>query len=78
MAELCKMPDVKKAVLADLNEIGKKSLLKSFEMAKSIHLDPEPWSVERDLLTPTFKTKRPQLQKYYRTEIERMYAELNK
>merc|ERR1711879_479724 len=75
---LCKNPAVRKAVLADLNDIGKKALLKSFEMAKNIHLDPEPWTVEKDLLTPTFKTKRPQLQRYYETEIENMYAEVNK
>ena len=53
--------------------IGKKDNLKSFEQAKAIHIDPEAWSVEKDLLTPTFKTKRPQLQKYYQKEIEQMY-----
>lgn len=27
--------------------------------------DPEPFDMDRDLLTPTFKKKRPQLLKYY-------------
>jgi len=76
--ELCKNEAVKKAVLADLVAIGKKDNLKSFEQAKAIHLDSDPWSVEKDLLTPTFKSKRPQLEKYYKTEIEQMYVELNK
>jgi len=77
IAELCKKPEVKKMVLGDLNDIGKKSNLKTFELAKNIHLDPEPWSVEADLLTPTFKTKRPQLTKFYQADIDRMYKELN-
>merc|ERR1712066_768989 len=78
LASLCKNEAVKKAVLADMVAIGKKDNLKSFEQAKAIHIDPEAWSVEKDLLTPTFKSKRPQLQKYYQAEIEQMYVELNK
>jgi hypothetical protein len=40
--------------------------LKGFEMLKAIILDPTPFSIERDLITPTFKLKRPQLLKYYK------------
>lgn len=39
--------------------------LKGFEFIKAVHLDPVPFDMERDLLTPTFKKKRPQLLKYY-------------
>lgn len=74
LVTLCKRADVKKAVLEDINKIGKKSKLHSFEMAKNIYLDPEPWTVEADLLTPTFKTKRPQLQRHYEAEIRQMYG----
>ena len=70
------MEGVKKAVLDDMVAIGKKDKLKSFEQAKAIHIDPEPWSVEKDLLTPTFKSKRPQLTKYYKSEIEQMYRQV--
>lgn len=73
LAELCKRADVRKAVLDEMNRIGKDSKLKSFEMAKNIRLDHEPWSVENDLLTPTFKSKRPQLKKFYEKEIAEMY-----
>lgn len=75
LAELCKRADVKKAVLDEMNRIGKDSKLKSFEMAKNIRLDHEPWTVENDLLTPTFKSKRPQLQKFYESEIKEMYGQ---
>lgn len=35
-------------------------------MLKAIHLEPIPFDMERDLVTPTFKLKRPQLLKYYK------------
>ena len=39
--------------------------IKGFEFVKGVHLDPQPFDVERDLSTPTYKLKRPQLLKYY-------------
>ncbi|KAL6986398.1 Long chain acyl-CoA synthetase 4 [Sarracenia purpurea var. burkii] len=39
--------------------------LKGFEVVKAVHLDPVPFDTDRDLISPTFKKKRPQLLKYY-------------
>jgi hypothetical protein len=39
--------------------------LKGFEFIRGVHFDPEPFDLERDLITPTYKKKRPQLLKYY-------------
>ncbi|KAK4381596.1 Long chain acyl-CoA synthetase 4 [Sesamum angolense] len=47
--------------------------LKGFEFIKAVHLDPVPFDMERDLITPTFKKKRPQLLKYYQGVIDNMY-----
>lgn len=33
---------------------------------KAVHLEPIPFDVDRDLITPTFKLKRLQLLKYYK------------
>lgn len=43
--------------------------LKGFEFIKGVHLDPVPFDMERGLMTPTFKKKRPELLKYYQVQI---------
>lgn len=40
--------------------------LRGFEMLKAVYLEPNLFDMERDLITPTFKLKRPQLLKYYK------------
>lgn len=78
LAALCANEDFKKAVHDAMNEVGKENKLKGFEFVKAITLESEPFSVENDLLTPTFKPKRPQLKAYYQTQIDEMYASLEK
>lgn len=75
---LCENAKVKEYLLGELTRIGKEKKLKGFEMIKALHLDPEPFDMERDLLTPTFKKKRPQLLKYYKNVIDSMYKNANK
>lgn len=44
---------------------------------KDIYLHPDPFSVQNGLLTPTFKTKRPQLKNYFKPQLEDMYKSLD-
>jgi hypothetical protein len=43
--------------------------VKGFEAIRGVHLDAEQFSVENDCMTPTFKFKRPQLQKRYQVGV---------
>ncbi|KAJ4962983.1 hypothetical protein NE237_022922 [Protea cynaroides] len=72
---LCKNPKARKYILDELNKTGQKYNLRGFEMLKAILLEPNPFDTERDLITPTFKLKRPQLLKYYRDCIDQLYNE---
>ena len=54
----------------------KPSIAQGFEIIKNIHLDTEQFTVQNDLMTPSFKLKRAPLQKKYQAVIEQMYAEL--
>ncbi|KAH8522117.1 hypothetical protein H0E87_002942 [Populus deltoides] len=75
---LCENPEAKKFILGELTKIGKEKKLKGFELVKDVHLDPEPFDMERDLITPTYKKKRPQLLKYYQNVIDNMYKSASK
>lgn len=75
--ELCNSPDVKKAILKILNDHGKENDLKGFEQVKNIHLTMKEFSIENDMLTPTFKLKREVAQKVYSEQIKELYAALS-
>ncbi|XP_071685846.1 long chain acyl-CoA synthetase 4-like isoform X2 [Rutidosis leptorrhynchoides] len=75
---LCENPKIKEYILGELTRVGKEKKLKGFEFVKAVHLDPVPFDMERDLLTPTFKKKRPQMLKYYQDIIDNMYKTINK
>jgi len=66
---------VRKAVLKELDKIGKKNKFNSYEKVRAVHLEIEPFTIENELLTPTLKLKRPQTAKKFRQELDRMYEE---
>ncbi|XP_042504095.1 long chain acyl-CoA synthetase 4 [Macadamia integrifolia] len=71
---LCENPKAKEFILGELTKIGKEKKLKGFELVKAVHLDPVIFDMERDLITPTYKKKRPQLLKFYQSIIDNMYS----
>ncbi|KAF9359606.1 hypothetical protein BGX26_011941 [Mortierella sp. AD094] len=75
--ELCAEPLVRQTLLKELAIFGRESDLKGFEILKNIHVTSEQFSIENDLLTPTFKLKRHTAKEKYTVEIDQMYAEIN-
>ncbi|KAK1358749.1 Long-chain-fatty-acid--CoA ligase [Heracleum sosnowskyi] len=72
---LCKNGKARKYMLEELNNLGRKEKLRGFEMLRAVHLEPTPFTIEQDLITPTFKLRRPQLLKQYKECIDQLYAE---
>jgi long-chain acyl-CoA synthetase len=66
---------LKAALHAQMNAASKEAKLAGFEMLKKVHLEPDPWTVDNGMLTPTFKAKRVDLKKRYQEQIDAMYAE---
>ncbi|KAI8028267.1 Long chain acyl-CoA synthetase 4 [Camellia lanceoleosa] len=75
---LCENSKATAYILQELTKIGKEKKLKGFEFIKAVHLDPVPFDMERDLLTPTYKKKRAQFLKYYQNVIDGMYKSAKK
>ena len=54
-----------KVVLDSINEVAKAKKFNSLEKPKEIYLTSDPFTVENDILTPTFKMKRNVGKKIY-------------
>lgn len=75
--ELYTSPKVKEAFLKEIEDFGKKSDLKGFERVKAIYLSSQEFSVDNELLTPTFKLKREVAKGVYLDQITEMYNTLS-
>lgn len=73
---LCENSNFQKAVEEGMAAAGEEARLLGFERVKKVHLEPEPFSVENGLLTPTFKLKRNVAREHYRERFDAMYREL--
>jgi long-chain acyl-CoA synthetase len=73
-AAVCKDAKFKADLLADMELCAKKASLNSFEKVRDVTLECIPFSNENGLLTATAKSKRPDLIKRYRAEVDALYA----
>ena len=75
-AALAKDPELIKAVAASMEAVAKKNGLNGFERVKAITLAEELFTVENNMLTPSFKLKRHVAKEVYKSDIDRMYSEI--
>jgi long-chain acyl-CoA synthetase len=75
-AQLCASQALKDEMMEDIRRLSKESKLAGFETVKAVHLEAAPFSVESELLTPTFKLKRQKAKECYEEVIRRLYAEM--
>jgi long-chain acyl-CoA synthetase len=76
-ADLCKMDTLRKDLMADIARLSKENGLHGFETVKAVYVEPNQFTPENDLLTPSFKLKRHTARDYYEKEIADMYASLS-
>lgn len=74
LSEICKSDKLKHEMLSEIRRVSKLNGLHGFETVKAVHLEPNIFTPENGLVTPTFKLKRPQLKDHYAKQIEEMYA----
>lgn len=73
----CNDADLATEVQKRLETAGREDGLKGFEIIKGVVLFQDGFSVENDLMTPSFKLKRPQLKARFEDAINKMYSELS-
>lgn len=70
---ICQNQKTKEFILGEFKRVAKDKKLRGFELIKSVHLDTVPFDMDRDLITPSYKKKRPQLLKYYQVNSKSLY-----
>ncbi|ORX55841.1 acetyl-CoA synthetase-like protein [Piromyces finnis] len=78
LKDLYSNPELKKAMLTELDKHCRANDLKGFECLRNIVFETEPFSTENNLLTPVFKLKRNVAIKKYRKAIDQMYLEMER
>jgi long-chain acyl-CoA synthetase len=74
VSKLCTNKKMTDSILERLYTHGREAGLNGFELPKAIYLESTPFTIENDLLTPTLKMKRHQVQQFYSTQLEEMYT----
>lgn len=62
-------------MIKQMDAKAKEYNLNGLEKIKKLHLTPNAFSVENNLITPTFKIKRNIAKQMFAKEIDQLYAE---
>lgn len=65
-------------VIIDMIRIGEREGLKSFQQVRNIHLHPRPFSIENNLLTPTYMTRRCYCKMYFQQIIQDLISHIDR
>lgn len=75
---LCASAALRDAIFKDMVDVGRAGKLRGFEIVKGILLLAEPFSVDNDLMTPTFKLRRVQITKKFKPQLDALIAEVER
>ena len=75
-SDVCNDEEFKKVISEELLRLAQENKLTGLEKPKEFHLTLDLFSVENDILTPTFKLKRNVAKKVYQGQLDEMYARM--
>ena len=71
----CNDEKLKQHIVAELRKAADENKLFGYQRIAKVALEPDPWTIENEFQTPTFKLKRKKLEQRYKDVIERLYAD---
>ena len=71
----CEDLNLRSVIFQDILQCSKDGMLNGFETVRSIYLSSEPFTIENELVTPTFKLKRKEAREKYNSIIEQLYKD---
>lgn len=74
LLDLLNSSQVKSKFLNKMNQLVRDKL-NGFEILHNIFIEFEPLTVQREVVTPTFKIRRPICRKFFKSQLDEMYAE---
>lgn len=77
LVDVIENPAVHKLIVEDANKSARAAGLKGFEIVKAATLVSQAFSVENDLLTPTFKLKRNVAKVFFKDSLEKMMVQVD-
>lgn len=75
---ICKDARSKIFMLKQLTQTAQQNKLIKYEYVNNLHLEPELWTSENGILTPTMKLKRFETKQKYESILNNLYDELHK
>lgn len=75
LAKACADKRMRSIVIEELGKVAQEKGLAGFEKIKNVHLAIEPFTIDNECLTPSFKLKRVQALQRYKKDVEKLYAE---
>ncbi len=75
--EIASSDAFRSSLLSELQTFGKANGLKGFELPRAIFIETIPFSIENDLLTPSFKVKRHDVRKRYADSFTELYKSIS-
>jgi len=73
MTTLAQHPRLQKLLYDDLVATATASKLNGFQIPRQLIIEPNPWTIDNGLLTPSMKAKRPSIKSHYQAQIDEIY-----
>ncbi len=71
--EICGSEELQAAINAQIDDVSKRANLHRYERLCAFHIEPEPFSIEIGILTPTLKLRRGNALKRYKDIFQNLY-----